>query len=224
MENQLGECSICNLRGLLSKIRVHMKEEHLIKDTIETVETEENSIEFEPVEDDCIRWAPHEVLLIRLVEENLDKFNAKIKKNVWIIIAEKISSITKKKFTHEQVDNKWKGMKKTFKRIKDENNRSGNSPVKWEFFNAMDSFMRKRPEITPIATCDTKEGLQLKQTMDENMQVTTQNTDNNGSSSFFLKRKRRNNEVQKRHYEKIARFDQFLKLYKQSLKLKAKKQ
>ncbi|KAL1517214.1 hypothetical protein ABEB36_001007 [Hypothenemus hampei] len=60
--------------------------------------------------------------------------------------------------------------------------------------------------------------------MDENMQVTTQNTDDNGSSSFFLKRKRRNNEVQKRHYEKMACFDQFLKLYKQSLKLKAKKQ
>ncbi|KAL1510082.1 hypothetical protein ABEB36_004737 [Hypothenemus hampei] len=132
-----------------------------------------------------------------------------------------MSSITKKRFTHEQVDNKWKGMKTTYKNIKDENKLTGNSPAKWESFNAMDSFMKKRSEIIPLVTCDTIEGLQFKQTTDQNLEVSTKNTDDSGSSSFFQKRKGYSNEIQKRHDEKMARFDEYLKLYKQSLELKA---
>ncbi|KAL1492919.1 hypothetical protein ABEB36_011085 [Hypothenemus hampei] len=188
--NQLGECTICNLRGPLTEIRMHMHEQHLITDTVESVEEIENSTKFETtVVGDSIKWAPHQVLLlIRLVEENFDNFNTQI--------------------THEQIDNKWKGLKKTYKKIKDENKRSGNAPLKWEFFNVMDSFMKKRPEIIPLATCDTVEGLQL----------TSKET-----TVLFSKKKRYDSDIQKRHDEKMARLDEYLKLYKQSLQLKAAK-
>ncbi|KAL1488691.1 hypothetical protein ABEB36_014490 [Hypothenemus hampei] len=166
--------------------------------------------------DDSMRWAPHQVLLlIRLIEENFDKFNTEVRKKIWFLIAEKMSLILNKRITYEQIDNKWKGLKKTYKKIKYENKRFGNAPLKWEFFNAMDSFMRKRPEIIPLATCDTVEGLQLT------TKQTTVNNDN--GSSFFRKKKRYDSDIQKRHDEKMARLDEYLKFYKQSLQLKAAK-
>jgi hypothetical protein len=41
---------------------------------------------------------------------------------------------------------------KTYKKIKDGNG-TGNAPQKWEFFHVMDSFMQKKPEVTPAAVC-----------------------------------------------------------------------
>ncbi|KAL1489120.1 hypothetical protein ABEB36_011086 [Hypothenemus hampei] len=223
--NQLGECTICNLRGPLTEIRMHMHEQHLSKYISKYFPISSNILEFTVTDTveigDSIKWAPHQVLLlIRLVEENFDNFNTQVKKKIWVLIAEKMSLILNKKITHEQIDNKWKGLKKTYKKIKDENKRSGNAPLKWEFFNVMDSFMKKRPEIIPLATCDTVEGLQLtsKETTDSNVEAT-----NDNGSSFFRKKKRYDSDIQKRHDEKMARLDEYLKLYKQSLQLKAAK-
>ncbi|KAL1488690.1 hypothetical protein ABEB36_014489 [Hypothenemus hampei] len=216
--------------------------EFTVPNTVESVEEIENSTEFEAIADDSMRWAPHQVLLlIRLIEENFDKFNTEVRKKIWFLIAEKMSLILNKRITYEQIDNKWKGLKKIYKKIKYENKQFGNAPLKWEFFNAMDSFMRKRPEIIPLATCDTVEGLQLttKQTtgmlfqlvytehfdyilcsfyLDSNVEV-----NNDNGSSFFRKKKRYDSGIQKRHDEKMARLDEYLKLYKQSLQLKAAK-
>lgn len=62
-------------------------------------------------------------------------------------------------YTPEQLDNKWKGLKKIYKKIKDQNNSSGHNAVKWSYFNAMDNFLGKRPEVTPPATCSSSSGL-----------------------------------------------------------------
>lgn len=103
-----------------------------------------------------MRWNPdHVLLLIRLVEKHDQEFQNTMKKNVWLKIAKEMETITHKKFTQDQVDNKWKGLKKTYKKIKDHNNKSGNESKKWQFFNAMDSFMGKKPEVEPVATCSS---------------------------------------------------------------------
>lgn len=66
------------------------------------------------------------MLLIRLVEANYEKFNEGLKKKVWLKIANELSNMTKKVFTVEQCDAKWKGLKRTYKNIKDHINKSGN--------------------------------------------------------------------------------------------------
>jgi hypothetical protein len=111
-------------------------------------------------EKEMLRWpSEHVLLLIRLVEGKQDMFNTGLKKNVWLKIAGKITKLSGKKYTHEQVDNKWKGLKKTYKKIKDHNAQTGNDLKKWEFFYAIDSFMGNKPEISPPATCSTTKGL-----------------------------------------------------------------
>ncbi|CAG9773217.1 unnamed protein product [Ceutorhynchus assimilis] len=103
-----------------------------------------------------LKWTQQQtLLLIRLVESNYEKFNEGLKKNVWLKIAKALSDMTNKKFTAEQCDTKWKGLKRTYKTIKDHNNKSGNDRRIWEFFAAIDSFLSKKPEIEPLSICST---------------------------------------------------------------------
>jgi hypothetical protein len=69
-------------------------------------------------EKEMLRWpSEHVRTLIRLVEGKQDMFNTGLKKNVWLKIASEITKLSGKKYTHEQVDNKWKGLKKTKKKM-----------------------------------------------------------------------------------------------------------
>lgn len=102
------------------------------------------------------KWCRQQtVLLIRLVESNYSKFNDGLKKTVWARIATELSSMTSKTFTAEQCDIKWKSLKRTYKSIKDHNKKTGNDRRKWEFFYALDKFLGKKPEVTPVAVCST---------------------------------------------------------------------
>jgi hypothetical protein len=38
---------------------------------------------------------------------------------------------------------------------------TGNVPQKWEFFHVMDSFMQKKPEVTPVAVCSSTTGMHV---------------------------------------------------------------
>lgn len=82
---------------------------------------------------------------------------------MWLKIAVEIGKTTGKVYTADQVDNKWKGLKKTYKNIKDSNNKSGNKANKWEFFYAMDCFMSKKPEVAPLAVCSSSGGLKVNE-------------------------------------------------------------
>jgi hypothetical protein len=75
-----------------------------------------------------LRWPSEHVLLllfIRVVEGKQDMFSTSLKNNVWLKIAGEITKLSTKKHTHEQVDNKWKGLKK-HKKIRDHNAHTGN--------------------------------------------------------------------------------------------------
>lgn len=95
------------------------------------------------------------------MEKHYSLFDSGLKKNVWLKISEELSSITKKTCTWDQVENKWKGLKKTYKKVKDHNSKSGNEKRTWEFFKVIDDFMAKRPEIVPPAVCNSTDGLQI---------------------------------------------------------------
>lgn len=68
------------------------------------------------------KWSTSDtVLLIRLVESNYNEFDEGLKKNVWIKIATELSKMTNKNLSPELCDVKWKGLKRTYKNIKDHN-------------------------------------------------------------------------------------------------------
>lgn len=111
-------------------------------------------------EDKHLRWPREDVLLlIRCIEER--QTYTGLKKHLWMKIATEINKVTTQKYTPEQIDSKWKGLKRTYKKIKDHNNRTGNNAKKWDFFAAIDAFMGKKPEIQPIAVCSSSQGLKI---------------------------------------------------------------
>lgn len=76
-------------------------------------------------------------MLVRLVEEYQNAFRKWLEK------------------THLDKNCWRKAKKKTYKKIKDSNNKTGNSISKWEFFNAMDNMLGKKTEVEPVAVCNS---------------------------------------------------------------------
>ncbi|XP_023211224.1 uncharacterized protein LOC111614077 [Centruroides sculpturatus] len=53
--------------------------------------------------------------------------------------------------TGNQCDEKWRNLKKTYKKIKDGNKQTGRGRSQWEFFSMMDEILGQRPDIEPPA-------------------------------------------------------------------------
>lgn len=77
------------------------------------------------------------------------------------MIAEKLNADGKLNVTPQQIDTKWRGLKKTFKKINDHNNKSGNDRKYWEYFSIMENIIGKKPEVNPFAIYDSSEGLKV---------------------------------------------------------------
>lgn len=75
----------------------------------------------------------------------------------------KVSKILNDKFrtsiTWQQCDTKWKGLLKIYKDIKEHNSTSGRNRKRWEYFEAMNEILHKKPKITLVATCNSMTGL-----------------------------------------------------------------
>ncbi|XP_044744227.1 uncharacterized protein LOC123306326 [Coccinella septempunctata] len=173
---------------------------HASSSSLNSLQVSENEIGF--------HWTSELVLLlIRLVKKYNDEFDQGLKKKVWMKIACEMTQVIGKAMSYEQVDSKWKGLKKTYKKIKDHNNQRGNSLKRWEFFHAMDSFLAKKPDIQPIAVASS--------TLEKVGKASgTESTNNLPSTS---RKRKSDNMVQKRHDEKMAKMDKFLKLFQISV-------
>lgn len=101
-------------------------------------------------------------LLIGLVKQFDKEFQTGIKKYVWQKIANIISKDTSFDITAQQCDTKWKCLKDTYKNVKKHNDTSGNDIKEWEFYDDINEFLHKKPEITPEATCSSNLGLSVK--------------------------------------------------------------
>lgn len=84
----------------------------------------------------------------------------KIKKHVWQKISDIISTKLGLLVTGQQCDTKWKGLKDMYKNIKKHNETTGNSPKQWVFYDIIDEFLHKKPEIIAPATFSSHNGLQ----------------------------------------------------------------
>ncbi|CAH1110697.1 unnamed protein product [Psylliodes chrysocephalus] len=120
-------------------------------------------------------------------------------------IAADLSKTLKYTISADQCDSKWKGLKKTYKKIKDLNNTTGNKPKKWEFYYVMDNLLGNKPEVIPQAVCSSSEGLIINK-VPERASTTKEIPINKG--------KRKASGVEFRHNEKMQKYDEFLHLFK----------
>ncbi|CAG9769966.1 unnamed protein product [Ceutorhynchus assimilis] len=162
---------------------------------------------------------------ISLVKKYDDEFQSKVKRHVWQKIATIVSDQTKLNVSAQQCDTKWKGLKDMYKNIKQHNENSGNDAKKWIFFNKMDEFMYKKPEIVPPVTCSSSRGLKINNsataTTSTDVDCEENTTDCNDiendtpkrTGNLGRKRARHENTVDKRHKDKMQRQDRFLDLF-----------
>ncbi|XP_074114033.1 uncharacterized protein LOC141537097 [Cotesia typhae] len=133
---------------------------------VETVEALDPGLNFDEIvdespkstnEDSVFKW-PHEAILMLLDEyrkEQSDLTSGKIsQKKVWLKISDQLRAHGHN-VTGPQCQSKFSGMKKTYKKIKDHNNKSGNSAKHWPYLTLMDELMGDKPFISPLATCSS---------------------------------------------------------------------
>lgn len=93
--------------------------------------------------------------LIDLIGESIEEFENSVKKTVWFKTAKNYSNHFTKQVSPQQVESKWKALKRTYKSILLHNKSTGKQRGRWEFFDAIHNFMYKMPEIQPPATCSS---------------------------------------------------------------------
>jgi hypothetical protein len=64
-------------------------------------------------------------------------------------------SLKKKTVSAQQVESKWKSLKRTYKSILFLNKRTDKHRRRWEFYDAIQNSMHQRPEIQPTAICSS---------------------------------------------------------------------
>ncbi|KAJ8961319.1 hypothetical protein NQ314_005968 [Rhamnusium bicolor] len=97
---------------------------------------------------------------------------------------------------------------------------TGNDRKHWEYFEAIHSFLFKKPEVNPPAACSSSSGLKIstiKETTIENKQ-SSESELGNIESSFKKKKKKsvanhRNSAADRRHEERTTQQDKFLGLF-----------
>lgn len=180
-------------------------------------------------------WHHNDILmLIHLMQKHEKTFETSLKKTVWQKITKILNETSKKKYTPLNVENKWKSLKRTYKSLKIKATRTGTQRKYWEYFQAMDDLMAKKPEINPPVVASSSSGIRSQQKKEDNAGLSSVETEpntlyddsdtstepstshdaNNTSKRtdrFFRKRNALN--VNDRHEAKLKRQDKFLELF-----------
>lgn len=93
-------------------------------------------------------------MLISLWKEYQPKFqSSKFRNNtVWKEVSEKMWEANNNwHYSAMQCENKWKDLRKTYVKVKDYNNTSGNDPKTCKFYNDIDDILCDKPSITPVS-------------------------------------------------------------------------
>jgi len=86
----------------------------------------------------------------------------KQKKKFFTEVAVNMSIKFKKKFLSDKVRRKWYGLLSTYKKTKDNNNKTGRGPAKFQFFTEIDSLIGSSADIIFPVTA-TAAGVEVNQ-------------------------------------------------------------
>ncbi|CAH1170822.1 unnamed protein product [Phaedon cochleariae] len=167
-----------------------------------------NEVESEADKGSLYRWsAPCILLLLETYRDMEDKFsNGKYSQKKCYIA------------TGPQCAAKLRSLKKTYKAIKDHNNKSGNDRKTWQYFNIMDDIFSKKAWCMPVAVASSS-GISLVNGVSDQKSHSsiTPGPSNSGkiSATTLLQKRMKQKEQhedakQKRHNEKIKMDQQLL--------------
>ena len=94
--------------------------------------------------------------LISLYEANKERFVGSNKKRnkVWLDITNELNEMGFN-FTDKQVKNRWHYLMNRYKKMIDDNNRSGSGRKTWELYDDMDAILGDKPNIKPTGIQET---------------------------------------------------------------------
>lgn len=178
------------------------------------------------------RWSDKEIkLLIELFRENHEKLqDRKYKaKSVYLEMANHFE-----RFTAEQVENKIKNIKKTYKSILDNNSKSGRGKITWPYFHIIDEILGNKPENSPLSIASNRSGFEKKNVESEHSTETSQHypvdaepgpsrvTNENKAHSSNTKKqsqpdwlKELRQDMARHHEERMEKQQEFLNLFKE---------
>lgn len=111
---------------------------------------------------DEFRWTRQAtLLLLNLYREKHGSFrNSKIKnKDIWLEILKKFENQGYNSITIEILDRKLRNLKKTYKDNKDKKNKTGESCIKWEYFEIMDDIFFNDKTMNPTHTISSMQSI-----------------------------------------------------------------
>ncbi|KAK4882541.1 hypothetical protein RN001_005860 [Aquatica leii] len=174
-EEILARCAYCNMISYESVVNNHIKNVHKIHDVFistneeyseDEIQTELNNTATDTtnvIEDNDAtetathHWNDSEIkLLLSLYSDYKKDFEGKkfTNKSLWLKIALQINK-EGYNLTWEQCDNKFKNLKTAYKKVIDNNSKTGRGRMSFKLFDLMDSLFSKNPEIHPVAECSS---------------------------------------------------------------------
>lgn len=170
-------------------------------------------------------------LLINSYNEHKDKFTSPMwnKRRVWEIISKDLDAHNVQK-NSIKCDEKWRNLKKTYDKIRNEKNQTGGCNSHWKFFDDFHEIYFHDPHFNPILTASSSGYVKRKNS--EKMQKEIEdnsfkeNEDNETEKNFSLGEKKRRTmsaydieqRKQKRHDERMAQKEKIFQWFKDYVK------
>jgi hypothetical protein len=76
---------------------------------------------------------------------------------VWEIISEELNGYKIRK-SGKRCDEKWRNLKKSYDKIKTGNNKTGNRPHHWKFYDRMEEILKSSPQFNPVCIVSSTGG------------------------------------------------------------------
>lgn len=93
------------------------------------------------------------------------------------------------RFNSDQVESKIKNLKKTYKAILDNTNKTGRGKITWQFFNSMQEILGNKPENNPISIASNRAGFEQNASTEDSIL----NSDSDSETPVPKMRKHNNN-------------------------------
>ena len=156
-------------------------------------------------------WTKQETLLLLDIYTSRETqfHNGKITaKHSWENVAKEMKEMGHN-LSGEKCAIKFQAMKRRYKSIKDQNNKSGNHATKWEYFDRMDEIFNKKPWVQPLAVAGTScnsETNNIEETSKESTKKRKLTMETCLESILHEKRLKRE-EASRRHEEKMIQLE-----------------
>ncbi|CAH1153326.1 unnamed protein product [Phaedon cochleariae] len=165
-------------------------------------------------------WTDNAIkLLISSFSNNKSKFESPMytKKKVWEIISQNLAEHGVRK-SGTRCDEKWRNLRKTYGKVLEEKNKSGNGGIHWKFFDEFHEIYFEDPIYNPVLTASSSGVIKRKA---ETLPFANAEGSNEPSAKKATKPEKKlsitdiEKAKQKRHEERMAQKDKMFEWFKE---------